>query len=165
MDNDSIFIVMGVSGSGKSTVASYLALQHGGLFLEADDFHTPENKAKMSSGHPLSDEDRMPWLDRLNAEMRRVSHHGQAVFLACSALKDSYRQRLTAGLSGVRIVYLSAPVAVLRERLQQRKHHFMPASLLDSQLAVLEPPSDAIKLDVSGGLPEIAAQFQAATQV
>ena len=154
---------MGVSGCGKSTIARLLTEANGTRWLDADDFHTPEKKAKMHAGIPLTDEDRWPWLDRLNAELHAVDAKGETVFLACSALKQSYRDRLAAGLTTVRFVYLKCPRELIRERLAQRKNHFMPASLLDSQFAELEEPSDAVVLDGSQTPEEMVREFQRKT--
>jgi gluconokinase len=156
VDAKSIFIVMGVSGSGKSTVAAALAKATHSLFLDADDFHLPEIKAKLSSGTPLIDEDRWPWLERLNAELRG---HGQAIFLACSALKQKYRDLLVAGLPEARIVYLKGSRDLIASRLAHRKGHFMPASLLDSQFATLEEPKDALVLDISRTEEQMVEDF------
>ena len=160
MNDKSIFIVMGVSGSGKTTLAQALAKATGGLFLDADDFHRPETKAKMSAGIPLTDEDRWPWLERLNAELRRRSGEGKPVFLACSALKQKYRDLLVAGLPSARIVYLKGSHELIGARLAQRKGHFMPAKLLDSQFAALEEPKDALVLDISKTEDQIVEDFQ-----
>jgi len=150
---------MGVSGCGKTTIARLLAEATGSHWLDADDFHTPEKKAKMHSGIPLTDDDRWPWLDRLNAELRAIAAKGETVFLACSALKQRYRDRLIAGLSGARFVYLKCPPELIRTRLLQRKGHFMPASLLDSQLAELEEPQNALVLDGARTPEEMVRQF------
>jgi carbohydrate kinase (thermoresistant glucokinase family) len=139
-----IVVVMGVSGSGKSTIGALLAARFGCEFLDADEFHPPENVAKMAAGVPLADEDRWPWLERLNAELRR---HPRAV-LACSALKQAYRDRLGAGLD-CRFVHLRGSIELIRARLQSRQHRYMPASLLESQFATLEPPAGAIDIDIA----------------
>ncbi len=136
---------MGVSGSGKSTIGKPLAVRLGCPFLDADEFHPPENVAKMASGTPLTDADRWPWLDLLN---RKLQEHADVV-LACSALKEAYRQRLQKGLDDCRVVHLSGDIALIRERLGARKHRYMPASLLDSQFATLEPPRGAIDIDIA----------------
>jgi gluconokinase len=143
-----LFIVMGVSGSGKTTMARLLALATGGAWLDADDFHSAENKARMSAGIPLTDDDRAPWLDRLNAELRAEANKGKPVFLACSALKQKYRDRLIAGLAQARFIYLKGSFELIRSRLALRKNHFMPPGLLESQFADLEEPKDAIVLDI-----------------
>jgi len=143
-----IVIVMGVSGAGKSTIGRALAERLGYPFLDADEFHPPQNVAKMASGMPLTDADRAPWLDSLN---RRLSGMPDAV-LACSALKDAYRRRLAQGLVDCRFVHLRGDIELIRARLQARQHRYMPASLLESQFATLEPPRDAIEVDISAGI-------------
>ena len=140
-----IVLVMGVAGVGKTTIGEALARALGARFIDADDFHPAENVAKMKAGIPLQDADRWPWLDRLNEELRK---HRNAV-LACSALKESYRQRLAKGVADFRIVYLHGTADLLRQRIKARQHRYMPAALLESQLATLEPPSDAIAVDVA----------------
>lgn len=147
------FVVMGVSGCGKSSVARLLAERTGGLFLDADDFHPESNRAKMSAGIPLTDEDRWGWLDTLNGELQRL--RGKTVFLACSALRAVYRERLSAGLPGLRFIYLKGSREEIQARLTGRKNHFMPASLLDSQFAFLEEPQEALTVSISDPLPVI----------
>jgi len=136
-----IIIVMGVSGSGKTTVGELLA-QHLGLpFYDGDDFHPAANVAKMAAGHPLTDEDRAGWLATLAADLQPWEAAGGAV-LACSALKESYRQTLQAGASlPLTWVFLDTDPAVLRQRLEARKGHYMKASMLESQLETLEKPT------------------------
>jgi gluconokinase len=141
-----IVVLMGVSGSGKTTIGELLAGRLGWRFIEGDDYHPRENVAKMAAGIPLDDDDRWPWLDALN---RRIRHEREAI-VTCSALKESYRRRLLAGVPEFRLVYLHAPKAVIAERVARRKHKYMPASLLDSQFATLEAPETATKIDVSG---------------
>ena len=152
---------MGVSGVGKSTVGRALAAELGWTFLDADDFHPPQNVAKMAGGIALQDADRWPWLDLLN---RQLKQHPAAV-LACSALKQSYRERLTRGLEGVRFVYLHGSFELIAARLAQRRHRYMPATLLRSQFETLEPPARAIAVDVAGevqtSVAAIAAQLRA----
>ncbi len=139
---------MGVSGCGKSTLARSLAASTGGVFLEGDDFHPLTNKAKMAAGIPLTDADRDPWYATLIAAMQSAMEHGGPVFLSCSALKRSYRQRLRDALPGLRFVYLRGDYATLHARMESRAGHFMPASLLRSQLETLEEPADALVFDV-----------------
>jgi gluconokinase len=155
-----VFIVMGVSGCGKSTIAQKLASATGGEWLEGDAFHPPENKMKMRAGIPLTDDDRWPWMDRLNTELRAIAGKEHPVFLACSALKQKYRDRLVAGIPGARFVYLKGSFEVIQSRLAQRTHEFMPASLLESQFATLEEPSDAIVLDISRTEEQLIDDFK-----
>jgi gluconokinase len=133
-------IVMGVSGSGKSTVADGLADRLGWRFADGDGFHPPSNVAKMSAGHPLTDEDRWPWLQAIADEIDRVSAAGGRIVIACSALKRVYRNVLVHGRDDIRIVYLDGSKELIRDRMNARKDHFMPPTLLDSQFATLEPP-------------------------
>lgn len=141
-----IVVVMGVSGAGKTTLGQRLAARLGCAFVDADDHHPAANVAKMSAGVPLEDADRWPWLDALNVRLR--SQPGEAV-LACSALKQAYRDRLCAGIDDLRLVYLAASIDQIRARLRARQHRYMPASLLESQFATLEPPGNAITIDVA----------------
>ncbi len=157
-----IVLVMGVSGAGKTTIGELLAKRLGWRFIDADDYHPPQNVAKMAAGVPLEDADRWPWLDALNRRLRGE----QDAIVACSALKESYRRRLLAGIRDARVVYLHAGKALIAARIAARKHRYMPASLLDSQLATLEPPQAAIAVDVSGDVRDcveaIAAAIEAA---
>jgi gluconokinase len=142
-----IIVLMGVSGSGKSTVGVALAKALGWPLVEGDDLHPPANVAKMAAGIPLTDADRWPWLDRIVVELRRIiASEGNAV-LACSALKQSYRDRL-AQAGDIRFVYLRGDRQTIAARLAARRHRFMPATLLDSQFAALEAPDDAIDVDI-----------------
>ncbi len=139
-------VIMGVSGSGKSTIGLALAEKCGGVFLDADDFHPPANIGKMKRGEPLDDADRAPWLDRLAVLLAESSD--QPVFLACSALKARYREILTAGRGDVQFVHLGGTSEVIRARLRARAGHFMPESLIDSQFAALETPAGAVSIDI-----------------
>ena len=130
------FIVMGVSGVGKTRVGLALARMLGGRFIEGDDLHSPENRAKMAAGTPLTDEDRWPWLDRVGLAVMEGSPPAVA---ACSALKRRYRDRLRARVPGLVLLHLVGQPALIGERLQTRQGHYMPATLLGSQLAALEP--------------------------
>jgi gluconokinase len=134
-------VVMGVCGSGKSTVGAALAKHLGVSFRDADEFHPAANVAKMSSGTPLTDADRWPWLDAIGAALADAGREGQSIVIGCSALKRVYRDRLRAAAGRPLVfVHLTGSYATLTRRMQTRKGHFMPASLLDSQLATLEPP-------------------------
>jgi gluconokinase len=148
-----IVLVMGVAGVGKTTIGEALARALGARFIDADDYHPPENVAKMKAGIPLGDEDRWPWLKRLNEELKKE----QRAVLACSALKESYRRRLAEGVKDFRVVYLHGSAGLIRERMKARKHRYMPAALLESQLATLEPPADAIAIDVAAPLEDSVA--------
>ena len=142
-----ILVLMGVCGSGKTTVGEALAGALGWPFYDADDFHPEANVAKMASGQALTDDDRWPWLDRIAAEMRGVLGRGGHAILACSALKSAYRERLQRA-GDVRIVYLAGDAATIAERLESRQHKYMPPTLLPSQFAALEEPADAIRVDI-----------------
>ena len=144
-----IVVVMGVSDSGKTTIGKQLAAQLGCEFLDGDDFHPPANVRKMAAGSPLTDEDRSPWLKSLNEKLLGDRN----AVLACSALKESYRAILAQGLADYRFVHLRGGIELIRARLAERKHRYMPASLLESQFATLEPPRDAIEVDI-GQAPE-----------
>jgi gluconokinase len=133
-------IVMGVSGSGKSTIADKLAERLRWSYEDGDKFHPASNVAKMSAGHPLTDEDRWPWLQAIADEIDRVCRAGQHAVIACSALKRAYRDILVHGRSDVRIVFLQGTQELIAKRLGARKDHFMPPGLLDSQFKTLEPP-------------------------
>ncbi len=135
---------MGVSGSGKTTVGKSFAQKTGAVFYEGDDFHPPKNIAKMRAGIPLTDSDRGQWLKKLRKIIVRALAKNKFSVLACSALKSKYRNELAGGNPGVKFVYLTGSVALLEKRLKNRRGHFMPPSLLESQLATLEPPADAL---------------------
>ncbi|WP_248145774.1 gluconokinase [Microbacterium aoyamense] len=152
-------VVMGVSGSGKSTVAAALAAALDGVYIDADDLHPAANVAKMAAGVPLTDEDRMPWLRLVGAAL--AQDHGGVVVVACSALRRSYRDALRNAASGVFFVHLDLDPAALSTRLAQRTDHFMPASLLASQLATLEPlepDEEGIVIDAAAPLDPIVLE-------
>jgi gluconokinase len=134
-------IVMGVSGSGKTTIGEHLAARLGWAYEDADQFHPASNVAKMSAGHPLTDEDRWPWLRAIAAEIDRVRDAGNAVVIGCSALKRVYRDILVHHRTDTRLVYLEGTQALIGDRLSHRKGHFMPPGLLTSQFDTLEPPT------------------------
>lgn len=133
-------VVMGVSGSGKSTVADRLAARLGWRFEDGDSFHPASNVAKMSAGQPLTDKDRWPWLQAIADEIDRLSAAGEHVVIACSALKRGYREVLVHGRDDIRIVFLDGTQDLVAARLAARKGHFMPPGLLDSQFRTLERP-------------------------
>jgi len=153
-----IVIVMGVSGSGKTTIGQALAAGLGWRYLDADDYHPAANVAKMAAGTPLQDEDRWPWLEKINLVLKQQKD----AVLGCSALKEAYRQRLGAGLKDFRIVYLRGSFELLGKRAAERKHRFMPASLLKSQFEALEPPRGAIEIDVAQPVEACVAAIRAA---
>jgi len=157
-----IVIVMGVTGAGKTTVGRLLATKLGAEFLDADDYHPPANVAKMKAGTPLDDADRAPWLARLNAILREHARDGRSAVLACSALKTAYRTKLVDGLAEARVVYLHGSRALLAERLAARRGHYMNPALLDSQLATLEEPSQAIVVDIDRPPEEIVRAIRKA---
>jgi gluconokinase len=132
-------VVMGVSGSGKTTVAHGIKDALGLVFAEADEFHTELSVAKMRAGIPLTDEDRWPWLTSLADWMGRQDEQGRSTVIACSALRRAYRDVLRSGAAEVEFVHLAGPAELVRRRLARREGHYMPASLLDSQVATLEP--------------------------
>jgi gluconokinase len=145
---------MGVSGSGKTTVASKLAGRLHWTFEDGDRFHPKSNVEKMSAGQPLTDEDRWPWLNAIADEIERVCTAGEHAVIACSALKRTYRDILLRGRDDVRIVFLNGTQQLIAHRLALRKDHFMPPGLLDSQFRTLEPPSfDENAIDVSIDAP------------
>lgn len=138
-------VVMGVAGAGKTTIGRLLAQRLGYPFLDADEFHPAENVAKMAAGKPLSDADRLPWLQELNKNLLE----NRQVVLACSALKESYRKILTRGLNDCRFVHLRGSIELIRARMAARQHRYMPASLLESQFATLEPPPEALTVNIA----------------
>lgn len=136
-------IVMGVSGCGKSTIAKAIQQQTGAIFLEGDDFHSPENIAKMHSGHPLNDQDRAGWLKAIHEKVTTLTESSKDVIVSCSALKKSYRDILRRGVDNILFVYLKGSFALIHSWMVARKHHFMPAKLLKSQFDTLEEPTPA----------------------
>lgn len=154
-----VVIVMGVSGAGKTTVGETLAHALGWRFWDADDFHSAGNVAKMAAGTPLTDADRAPWLERLRELIQDALESDEGLVLACSALRESYRERLTVDAAHQRWVYLRASRELLAQRLARREGHYMPASLLDTQLAALEPPRDALAVDASEAPDGVVARI------
>jgi gluconokinase len=163
--NDAIVVVvMGVAGSGKTTVGAALAEALGWRFVDGDDYHPAGNVAKMARGEPLEDADRWPWLDRLRAIIvMTLTGEEPPLVLACSALRQIYRERLAGEDAGgrVRFVYLAGSPDLFRGRLARRVAHFMKPQMLDSQMATLEIPRDAITVDASLPLAEVVRQVKA----
>ena len=161
-----IIVVMGVAGCGKTSVGEALAERLGWVFLEGDAFHPQSNKDKMAAGNPLTDANRWPWLDRIAAEMAALAGRGDSAIVGCSALKRVYRDRLKAGAGDetVLFVHLTGSLEVHRQRIRARTGHFMPASMLDSQLATLEPPGadeGAMTVDIDQPLAAMVDQVVA----
>jgi gluconokinase len=156
-----ILVVMGVSGSGKSTVGKLLAQQLGWTFLEGDDFHPAANIDKMRHGIALNDEDRKPWLDRIRERLDEAHERGENVVLACSALKHAYQHYLDHfDPASLRYIYLEGSEELIRARLAQRTGHFMDPHLLHSQFATLEPPKDALRVDITPPPETIVANIR-----
>lgn len=150
---------MGVSASGKTTIAKMLAAELKIDYVEADDFHSQENKEKMKNGIPLTDEDRTPWLLALHKEALTYVTENKSMVMACSALKEKYRELLSSGIGkNVRIIYLKGSYDMLYRRIKNRRYHYMPAELLKSQFDTLEEPQNAITVDASGTPEETLAK-------
>lgn len=153
-----ILVIMGVTGAGKSTIGHLLSSTTGWPFVDGDDYHPEANKQKMHAGIPLTDADRAPWLARLHELLLDWDREGKSGLLACSALKESYRQLLSSGVRDLHFVLLEAPPEVLEERLRARSDHFMNPDLLASQIATLEIPSNALRVSMTGD-PKEAVNF------
>ncbi len=155
-----IIYIMGVSGSGKTTVGLELSEATGIPFFDADDYHSTANKEKMKAGHPLDDTDRQGWLEALNNLARQEAKKAGAI-IACSALKEKYRTILSNGIEEqVYWVVLDGAFEIIQERLKSRKEHFMPASLLQSQFDILEIPAGAMLADINHPPAKIAAEIR-----
>jgi gluconokinase len=141
-------LIMGVTGSGKTTVGTLLSAYLGWPFFDADDFHSAENVRKMASGIPLNDEDRRPWLQELQRLIAQRTEQGDNGVLACSALKQEYRAKLCSG-NAVEVVYLKAKPQLIGSRLQRRRGHYMPSGLIESQFRDLEEPQNALVIDAA----------------
>jgi gluconokinase len=155
-----IVVVMGVSGSGKTTIGKLLAERMGWIFADADDFFSPTSKQKMADGHPLTDEDRAPWLMTLNGLLRGWDEKGSNGVLACSALRSKYHEILETGvpLTHIQFIFLDGSKELIAKRLATRKHEYMNPMLLDSQLATLERPTDAFRI-VNDRPPEEIVEY------
>ena len=153
-----VIVVMGVTGSGKTTIGMMLARGLGWEFVDADEFHSLANKAKMHAGIPLTDADRLPWLAAIHTQIAKWIAEGRNDVLACSALKKSYRQLLWNGPE-VQFVYLKGSYELIAQRLRERKGHFADEHILAGQFADLEEPSDAVTVDVGGTPEEIVAEI------
>lgn len=151
-------VLMGVSGSGKTTVGELLAERLGWDFVEGDEYHAPAHVAQMEAGVPLSDDDRQPWLQQLRRLIVDRLSAGESLVLTCSALKQSYRDLMVAGDPRVLVVYLQGDAETIGSRMVERKGHFMKAPMLASQFEVLEEPEDAITVDAGNSPDEIADQ-------
>lgn len=166
--NRNLYVVMGITGSGKTTVGATLAHTLGVDFVEGDDYHPLENVRRMASGIPLTDDDRADWLRALAIRIREAKDAGTGLVLTCSALKRSYREVLRAAAPELRLVFLKGPRALIAERLAERRGHFMPASLLDSQFATLEEPAfdeHAWACDIRGSAQKIVDDLVARASV
>jgi gluconokinase len=162
-----IIVLMGVSGSGKTTIGNQLSTALGWDFVDGDTLHPQANIDKMSQGIALTDDDRQPWLETIRALIQHGIENNKNLVLACSALKASYRAMLRQGLEQVKIVYLKASQAILQERMEQRHGHFMPSSLLQSQLDTLEEPTEdaaesstTITVDVNQSPEQVVEQIR-----
>ncbi len=159
MTRTRFLIVMGVSGSGKTRVGKSLASKLGWDFYDADNFHPPENVAKMASGIPLDDSDRAPWLAALHDLISSRLGTDQPGVLACSALKERYRQQLLAGNDGVQIVYLKGSYDLIWSRMEKRTDHYMKPHMLKSQFEALEEPTNAVIVDISMSVDDIVQKI------
>ena len=153
-----ILIVMGVSGCGKTTIAARLAEKLGWTFIESDNNHSEAHIRKMASGVPLTDADRQPWLETLHDLLADLSSKDQPAILACSALKEKYRQTLTTGLINIRFVYLKGAYGLILQRMQTRQHYMKP-SMLRSQFDALEEPDNALVFDIALPLERIVSEI------
>ena len=155
-----VVIVMGVTGSGKTTVGLRLAETLNWEFRDGDDFHSPQARTKMARGIPLTDADRGPWLERLRALVERELKDGRRLVLACSALKQAYRDRLIVDPSKVAIVFLKGDLDLIRDRLRRRTGHFAGEALLASQFDTLQTPHDAVQVDISAPPEQIVVSIR-----
>jgi gluconokinase len=154
-----VILIMGVSGSGKTTIGQMLAAQLNWQFQDADDLHSPANIEKMHQGIPLTDADRRPWLRSIRSAIDRSLDTNTNLILACSALKAEYRQDLDLGAARVKFVYLKGSIELIQQRLKQRKGHFMNPDLVKSQFADLQEPDEAIVIEIDRSPAEIVHQI------
>ncbi len=157
-----VVVLMGVAGSGKTTIGLKLAATLGWSFRDADDFHPPENVAKMSAGQPLTDRDRAPWLAAIRAYIDAALTRGESAVVTCSALKEVYRQAIIGDPTRVKLVHLAGDAKLILERIGARQGHFMKPEMLASQLATLEPPQNALTVDIGASPEAIVAQIRQA---
>lgn len=157
MDSATVFVLMGVSGSGKTTIGKALAQKLGCSFYDGDDFHPPENVAKMANGIPLNDADRRPWLARLHDLIAEYEARGETAVLACSALKKQYRDQLRMGNETIRFIFLYGSFDTIWQRMQTRPGHYMKADMLQSQFDALEAPdpTEALQIDIANSVAQI----------
>jgi gluconokinase len=160
-----IILLMGVSGSGKTTIGELLARRLCWPFHDADDLHSAANREKMSRGVPLTDDDRRPWLESIRALIQQCVSRGESAIVACSALKQSYRDQIIIDREVVKLVYLKGSCELIAERLAARKNHFFDPRLLRSQFATLEEPGDALIADISRDAQVTADEIIAKLQV
>jgi gluconokinase len=153
-----VVLLMGTTGAGKTTLGKILAARLRWTFLDADDFHSPANIDKMHHGIPLTDADRLPWLGKIHSELQRQTQSGKNIVLACSALKQSYRDLLSAEVD-MRLVYLRGTYDVMRQRIESRHGHFAGEDILAGQFADLEEPPNALSLEVSRSPQQLAAEI------
>ena len=152
-----ILILMGVCGSGKTIIGKALAERLHSTFYDGDDFHPESNKEKMSRAVPLTDEERIPWLKKIREKIGECAAKNEPAIFGCSALKTSYREILLSGNLVTRLIHLTAPFEVIKERLSARKGHFFNPALLTSQLDTLEVPDNALTIDVTPPVEEVVA--------
>jgi len=160
-----VIVLMGVAGSGKTTIGLALAAQLGWTFRDADEFHPPANVEKMSRGLPLTDRDRQPWLAAIRAHIDQTLARGENTIVTCSALKEHYRRIIVPDPARVTLVHLTGDFALIAARMRAREGHFMKPAMLSSQFADLEPPRDALAVDIAQPPEAIVAQIRRALAV
>jgi gluconokinase len=160
-----IVVLMGAAGAGKTTVGTALASALGWPFLDADDLHSPEHVEKMRRGVALTDEDRAPWLERVHDRIEQMARHGGNAVVACSGLRQTYRDTIAARVPAVRWVLLRAGARLLTERLRARTGHFAGPALVPSQLAELDPPDDGVVVEADRPVATLVAEIRAALNI